>query len=175
EATPEGRSARADPGQWEVEEDPGLPGEAVADPEARQQIEREPQRQTHHAEEVAPDAFHERRPIPLDRVGARLVQRLSCGHVVGDLHVGTAPDGHVVDVRAERQPQQLEQLAAALGAAGEDKNPAREGGGHRSRISVTGPSFTSSTSIMAPNSPVSTRVPLPAPRSLSSATNRSYR
>src|SRR5438105_9903804 len=82
---------------------------------------------------------------------------------------------HVGRDRAERQPQHLEQLAAARGAAGEDNNPAREGGGHRSRISVTGPSFTSSTSIMAPNSPVSTRVPLPAPRSLSSATNRSYK
>src|SRR5204862_506425 len=50
------------------------------------------------AEEVAPDAFHERRPLPLDRVGARLVQRLSCGHVVGDLLVGEAPEGHVRDV-----------------------------------------------------------------------------
>src|SRR5213082_257592 len=81
---------------------------------------------------------------------------------------------HVGRDRAERQPQHLEQLAASRRAAGEDNNPAREGGGHRSRISVTGPSFTSSTSIMAPNSPVSTRVPLPAPRSRKSATNRSY-
>src|SRR5438132_1353928 len=45
--------------------------------------------------------------------------------------------------------------------------------GHFSRISVTGPSFTSSTSIIAPNSPVATCTPLPAPRSRMSATKRS--
>src|SRR2546430_7211896 len=73
---------------------------------------------------------------------------------------------HVGRDRAERQPQHLEQLAAPRRPAGEDD--------HLSRIKVTGPSFTSSTSIMAPNSPVSTRVPVPAPRSRSSATNRSY-
>ena len=34
--------------------------------------------------------------------------------------------------------------------------------------------MTSSTSIMAPNSPDSTAIPFPAPRSLSSATSRWY-
>src|SRR5205807_8410796 len=58
------------------------------------------------------------------------------------------------------------QLASARGSARQDD--------HFSRIRVTGPSFTSSTSIIAPNSPVSTRVPLPAPRSLRRETNRSY-
>src|SRR2546426_819793 len=66
----------------------------------------------------------------------------------------------------EREPQHLEQLAAPRAPAREDD--------HRSSTSVTGPSFTSSTSIIAPNSPVSTCTRLPAPRSLSNATNRSY-
>ena len=42
--------------------------------------------------------------------------------------------------------------------------------GHRSSTSVTGPSFTRSTSIEAPNSPVST---FAAPRSRSTSTKRS--
>src|SRR5438034_11684248 len=67
---------------------------------------------------------------------------------------------------AEGEPQHLEQLAAPRAPAREDD--------HRSSTSVTGPSFTSSTSIIAPNSPVSTCTLLPAPRSLSNATNRSY-
>src|SRR5437667_894663 len=67
---------------------------------------------------------------------------------------------------AKLEPDHLEQLASARGSARQDD--------HFSRIRVTGPSFTSSTSIIAPNSPVSTRVPLPAPRSLRRETNRSY-
>src|SRR6266576_656206 len=67
---------------------------------------------------------------------------------------------------ANLEPDHLEQLASARGSARQDD--------HFSRIRVTGPSFTSSTSIIAPNSPVSTRVPLPAPRSLRRETNRSY-
>src|SRR5256885_3725072 len=67
---------------------------------------------------------------------------------------------------AKLEPDHLEQLASARGSARQDD--------HFSRINVTGPSFTSSTSIIAPNSPVATCTPLPAPRSRISATNRSY-
>src|SRR5439155_10035525 len=66
---------------------------------------------------------------------------------------------------AKLEPDHLEQLASARGSARQDD--------HFSRISVTGPSFTSSTSIIAPNSPVATCTPLPAPRSRMSATKRS--
>src|SRR5207247_4948363 len=66
---------------------------------------------------------------------------------------------------AKLEPDHLEQLASARGSARQDD--------HFSRIRVTGPSFTSSTSIIAPNSPVATCTPLPAPRSRKSATKRS--
>src|SRR5207247_10117088 len=66
---------------------------------------------------------------------------------------------------AKLEPDHLEQLASARGSARQDD--------HFSRISVTGPSFTSSTSIIAPNSPVATCTPLPAPRPRHNATKRS--
>src|SRR5437660_426789 len=96
--------------------------------------------------------------------------------------------------RNDRAPRRC--LVAAVAAAETDqRDPNRPGAGSRqsvvdgigsgsmaqalwayfSRISVTGPSLTSSTSIMAPNSPVATVIPLPAPRSLSKATKCSYR
>src|SRR5207249_4131116 len=201
------------------------------------------------AEEVAADPLHQRRALPLDRVGARLVHRLPRRDVRGDLIPRQRPERHVGDVDrmrespvpcdrdrrhhlmgapcelrqhldrlgrrlrlledgpaqhdrrvgrehdraalapghdarhltgetsdvllgqlrapprlvhvlsddAELEPQHLEQLAPAGRPAGEDE-------AHFSRTRVTGPSFTSSTSIIAPNSPVSTRVPPPAPR-----------
>src|SRR6266571_3341945 len=237
-----------------------LPGEAVRQAEPLEQLEREPQRQSHHAEEIPADSLHQRGALALDRVGARLVERLARGHIRRDLLARERPErdvGHVERVLdppvlchrhgghhlvlaplkpfehrdrflgrrglsedvppqhhrrvrrqhhraglarrhrgrllarqpgdvalrqlgrgarlvhlghddAEREVQHFEQLATPRAAAREDD------GIHRSRISVTGPLFTSSTSIIAPNSPVSTRVPLAAPRSLSSATNRSY-
>src|SRR5438552_1004112 len=88
----------------------------------------------------------------------------------GDVALGLLgrPEGlvHVGRHHAELEPDHLEQLAPARRSAREDD--------HFSRIRVTGPSFTSSTPIMAPNSPVATCTPLPAPRSFRSATNRSY-
>src|SRR5207248_596922 len=88
----------------------------------------------------------------------------------GDVALGLLgrPEGlvHVGRHHAELEPDHLQQLAPARRSAREDD--------HFSRIRVTGPSFTSSTSIMAPNSPVATCTPLPAPRSFRSATNRSY-
>src|SRR5882724_5489923 len=233
-------------------------GEPVDHPEPLQQLERQPQRQAHHPEEVAADPLDQRRALALDRVGAGLVERLPGRDVRGDLGVGKRSECHVGHVERvlhppiqrhrdgrhdlmlpplelrqhlgrflgvrrfpenrapqhhrrvgrehdgpalapghggrlfARQPRHvalgllgrpealihfgrhhakleldhLEQLASARGSARQDD--------HFSRIRVTGPSFTSSTSIIAPNSPVATCTPLPAPRSLMSATNRSY-
>src|SRR5882762_6677568 len=258
EAAPERRDARSDSGQGKVEKGPRLPGEAVGHTEALEQVEREPQRQSHHTEKVAANPLDQRGALALDRVRAGLVERLPGRHVGGNLdvaerskrHVGhvervlhspvprhrdrrhhlmfaplelpqhlhrflrgrrlsedRAPqhhrrvgpehDGpplarrhrrrlltrqtrhialgllgrpealvHIGRYHAELEPDHVEQLPSARRSASEDD--------HRSRIRVTGPSFTRSTSIMAPNAPVSTRTPLPAPRSRSSATNRSY-
>src|SRR6266699_747686 len=165
-------------------------GEPVDHPEPLQQLERQPQRQAHYTEEVAADSFDQRRALALDRVGAGLVERLP-GRV-GRAHHGPPlapchrrrlfsgqprhislgllgrPEAliHFGRHHAKLEPDHLEQLASAWGSARQDD--------HFSRISVTGPSFTSSTSIIAPNSPVATCTPLPAPRSLRRATNCSY-
>src|SRR5204863_2783270 len=260
QASPHGRGARPDPCQRQIAEDPGLPRETVRQAEPLQQVEREPQRQAHDAEEVAADPFHQRGPFPLDRVRARLVHRLPRRDVRGDLIGRERPERHLGDVEgvleppvarhgdrrhhlvrptrelrqhrgrlrrrvrllehgtaqhhgrighehrlpvlarrhdagllpcqardvalgqlrarprlvhvrgddAKRQAEHLEQLAPPGRAA-------RQNEAHFSSNSVTGPSFTSSTSIIAPNSPVSMTVPLPAPRSFRSATNRSYK
>ena len=66
-----------------------------------------------------------------------------------------------------RNPQHGEQLVPPGRAGREDQRVMDHA--DRSRIRVTGPSLTSSTCISAPNSPVSTRSPLP----LSSAQKRS--
>src|SRR5438094_8105104 len=233
-------------------------GEPVDHPEPLQQLERQPQRQAHHPEEVAADPLDQRRALALDRVGAGLVERLPGGDVGGDLGVRKRSECHVGHVErvlhppiqrhrhgrhylmlppfelpqhlgrflgvrrfpenrasqhyrrvgrehdgsplapchrrrlfsgqprhislgllgrpealihfrrhhAELEPDHLEQLTSTRRSACQDD--------HFSRIRVTGPSFTSSTSIIAPNSPVATCTPLAAPRSLISATNRSY-
>src|SRR6266540_3151484 len=73
---------------------------------------------------------------------------------------------HVRGNDAERDAQHFEQLPAPRGARREDD------GIHFSKSSVTGPSFTSSTSIIAPNS---TATPLAAARSRSEVKNRSYK
>src|SRR6266550_513096 len=99
------------------------------------------------------------------RHGARLLARQP-RHVAFGLLGGSACLVHVGRHDPELEPQHFQQLAPARGSTRQND--------HFSRIRVTGPSFTSSTSIIAPNSPVSTRVPVPAPRSLSRATNRSY-
>src|SRR5262249_53008302 len=75
----------------------------------------------------------------------------------------------LVDVRRAHlvlDPHEREQVPAPR--RGRRENDARAN--QRSSQMVTGPSFTESTSIMAPNSPVSVR----RPRSRMSATNRSY-
>src|SRR2546425_9506134 len=265
EEAPEGRDPRSDRIERAVEEGPGLPHEAVGHPETLEQLQREPQRQAHHPEEVAADPLDERRPAPLDRVGARFVERLSGGDVVRDHLLRQGPERHVGDVdgvlhalplrhghgrhhlvrapleplehrhrllgrarlpehllrpqhdrgvrrqhhrlrlpprdgeglvardahdvavgdlarlaglarrgddHAKGQAEHREQLPPPRAAAREDQAVVPAGRAHFSRISVTGPSFTSSTSIIAPNSPVSTFVP--PPRSRNRATNRSY-
>src|SRR2546426_4688696 len=58
------------------------PGETVGQAEPLQQIEREPQRQAHDAEEIAADPFHQRGPFPLDRVRDRKSTRLNSSHLV---------------------------------------------------------------------------------------------
>src|SRR5207245_2019357 len=144
----------------------GLPREAVGHAEALEQLEREPQRQAHHSEVIPADPLDERRAAALDRIGPGLVERLTRGDVVGD-HLGPErPGGDVgaVDGVPEAPPRRR------AAPSGHEAGPA--GAAHRSRVSVTGPSFTSSTPIIAPNSPVSTR--LPPLRSRSSATNRWY-
>ena len=65
-------------------------------------------------------------------------------------------------------PDEREQLSAARGLRREN-HVHRHARAHFSNQSVTGPSFTSSTSIIAPNSPVSTV----SPRSRSARTNPS--
>src|SRR5690242_13067189 len=104
-------------------------------------------------------------PVLLSRHRARLLACETRDVALGLLR-GTERLVHVRRHHPERNAEHFEELAAPRAATREDD--------HFSRISVTGPSFTNSTSIIAPNSPVSTFVPLPAPRSRSNATNRSY-
>src|SRR5207244_5137205 len=97
EAATQGRDPGADPGQREVEEGPGLSGEAVRQAEALEQLEREPERQAHHAEKVAADPHHQRGTFSLNRVRARLVHRLPGRDVRRDLLVRQGPKGYFGD------------------------------------------------------------------------------
>src|SRR5437016_5350684 len=53
---------------------------------------------------VGSDAFHQGGALPLDRVGARLVERFSRGHVFRNLLVGEPPERHVRDVERMLHP-----------------------------------------------------------------------
>src|SRR5690606_27742750 len=99
-------------------------------------------------------------------------QRLLAGESLGVRPGRLVGGAGLVDVgrldgEAEAEPAQ--QLRPTRRAGGEDELGLSGHGGQRSSRIVTGPSFTSSTSIMAPNSPVWTS----ATRSRRVATNRS--
>src|SRR2546426_2135309 len=113
---------------------------------------------------------HRARLLPCH--GEGLVARDAHDVAVGDL-ARLAGLVHRGDDHAEGQAEHREQLPPPGATARQDQGVVPVGRAHFSRISVTGPSFTSSTSIIAPNSPVSTFVP--PPRSRNRATNRSYR
>src|SRR5437870_9593855 len=79
-------------------------GEPVRHPEPLQQLERQPQRQAHHPEEVTADPLDQRRALALDRVGAGLVERLPGGDVGGDLGVRKRSECHVGHVERVLHP-----------------------------------------------------------------------
>ena len=73
--------------------------ESVGVPGALEQLEHQPDRQSHHAEEVAVDPLHQRRPVSLDAVRARLVHRLPRRDVGLEEGVVEPAEDDVGDVR----------------------------------------------------------------------------
>jgi hypothetical protein len=75
-----------------------LPPKPILDSRLLQQPQHQPDRQPHHAEEVAIDPLHQGSTVALDAIGAGLVQRLASGDVGLEQVVVAGPECHRRDV-----------------------------------------------------------------------------